>query len=595
SDGTGKYYLVKVVAKDPAGNASTATDVKVYVTNDTADDQNAPPQIGGVPATPTTVVTIKDTATATPFSNVTITDDSTVTVLVSLDNKAKGTLVGEGFAWVDALQAYKFEGSAAAAQTAIKNLVFTPTARPNGAVNAAEDTTFTISVSDNVNPAVTNSTIRVRSEVENRAPILVAAAYNPTILHSENINLVNPFKDVSIGETNAGDMVTVTITLDDFAKGDLKNLNDFVRNENAKTYTFIGSAADAQVKIRALQYDPRDRPGSAASEVTSFTISVQDNHQDTATVTNTNIKVTSLGVNSAPTGLTLGANSVKEYSLAGQEIGTLAATDVNGDALTYKLLDNAGGRFAIVNNKLVLAGPGVNFEEAASHQVKIQVSDGRGGTTEQVFTVNVLDETTLNKKGTKKNDKLNGGLLDDILKGGTGNGRDTIKGLAGDDKLYGENGNDSILGGDGIDRLYGGNQDDILKGDAGNDFLYGEAGIDKLYGGLGKDTFIFNKKPSKTANLDKIMDFNVADDTIWLENSVFKKLGKAGSEAMPAVLNAVNFVIGSKAKDRDDFIIYNNKKGILYYDADGSGKGAAVEIASMKKNLKLTIDDFKII
>ncbi|MEE1612449.1 hypothetical protein, partial [Microvirga sp. CF3016] len=43
SDGTGKYYLVKVVAKDPAGNASTATDVKVYVTNDTADDQNLPP------------------------------------------------------------------------------------------------------------------------------------------------------------------------------------------------------------------------------------------------------------------------------------------------------------------------------------------------------------------------------------------------------------------------------------------------------------------------------------------------------------------------------------------------------------------------
>jgi serralysin len=91
------------------------------------------------------------------------------------------------------------------------------------------------------------------------------------------------------------------------------------------------------------------------------------------------------------------------------------------------------------------------------------------------------------------------------------------------------------------------------------------------------------------------MDFNVADDTIWLENKIFKKLGNAGSEAAPAVLNSKFFVTGSKAKDRDDYIIYDKKKGILYYDADGSGKAAAVEIATIKKNLKLTVDDFKII
>jgi Ca2+-binding RTX toxin-like protein len=337
--------------------------------------------------------------------------------------------------------------------------------------------------------------------------------------------------------------------------------------------------------------------------------------------------------NQAPTGLSLSLNAplLSEYAVPGKDVvGTLSATDANGDALTYKLLDNAGGRFAIDGNKLVLAGLGVNFEDVPSHQIKVEASDGKA-TTEQVFTIGIKDETTLNIKGTKKNDKLNGGLLDDILKGGSGTGNDTIKGSTGDDKLYGENGNDSLQGGDGIDslfggagndtlkgeagrdlvkgdagndkayggsgndKLYGGKGNDLLKGDADDDILYGEAGNDQLYGGKGKDVFVFNQKPSKTANLDKIMDFNVADDTIWLENKIFTKLGKAGSEALPAALNAASFVTGSKAKDSKDYIIYDKKKGILYYDADGTGKSAAVEIATIKKGLKLTFDDFKII
>ncbi len=63
--------------------------------------------------------------------------------------------------------------------------------------------------------------------------------------------------------------------------------------------------------------------------------------------------------NHAPTGLSLSNASVLEYAAVGAEIGTLNASDPNGDALTYKLLDNTGGgRFAIVGNKLVLAGPG---------------------------------------------------------------------------------------------------------------------------------------------------------------------------------------------------------------------------------------------
>jgi hypothetical protein len=312
----------------------------------------------------------------------------------------------------------------------------------------------------------------------------------------------------------------------------------------------------------------------------AITVNVSDGQGGSSTQTFTVTVVDeTTPVNIPPTGLTLTGASIKEYAAAGTPIGTLSATDANGDALTYTLSDTAGARFKIVGNQLQLAS-GVNFEEAKSHQIKVEVSDGKGGRAEQVFTINVGDQLSENKRGTKKADKLNGGPQDDILKGGTGTVKDTIKGLAGDDQLYGENGNDSVLGGDGIDRLYGGNGDDILKGDAGNDTLFGEAGNDKLYGGVGSDTFVFNKKPAKASNFDRIYDFkSVEGDKIFLENSVFKKLGgKLSSFDAPAKLDVSMFKSG-KAKDKNDYLVY--KSGVLYYDADGSGKGAAVEIVKV--------------
>ncbi|MGO4571141.1 hypothetical protein [Microvirga sp. 2TAF3] len=43
------------------------------------------------------------------------------------------------------------------------------------------------------------------------------------------------------------------------------------------------------------------------------------------------------------------------------------------------------------------------------------------------------------------------------------------------------------------------------------------------------------------------------------------------------------------------YLICDAKKGVLYYDADGSGKGKAVEIATLKKGLKMTYADFFVI
>ncbi|MEZ0167258.1 hypothetical protein [Microvirga sp. TS319] len=57
------------------------------------------------------------------------------------------------------------------------------------------------------------------------------------------------------------------------------------------------------------------------------------------------------------------------------------------------------------------------------------------------------------------------------------------------------------------------------------------------------------------------------DDSVRLDDAIFKKLTKTGS------LSSSAFTMGEKAKDSSNYIVYNNKTGALYYDADGSGEG----------------------
>ena len=143
------------------------------------------------------------------------------------------------------------------------------------------------------------------------------------------------------------------------------------------------------------------------------------------------------------------------------------------------------------------------------------------------------------------------------------------------------------------DVLIGGSGRDTLRGGDGDDRLYGKGGKDLLVGGAGKDTFVFDTKPNKKTNLDTISDFTLKQDCIWLDNKVFTKLGK-GTESKPGKLSKSSFAL-DKAKDKNDTIIYDRKKGILSYDADGSGSKAAVEFAQVKKGLALSYKDFFIV
>jgi Ca2+-binding RTX toxin-like protein len=145
----------------------------------------------------------------------------------------------------------------------------------------------------------------------------------------------------------------------------------------------------------------------------------------------------------------------------------------------------------------------------------------------------------------------------------------------------------TVNGTSSADSLTGTSGNDLIDGKGGDDKIWAKNGSDVLIGGEGKDTFTFDTK-SGSANVDVIVDFSVADDTIRLNDTAFTKL-KYGA------LSSSSFVIGTKALDSGDRIIYNDKTGVLSYDADGTGSTAAVKIAVIENLAKLTAADFLVI
>ena len=131
---------------------------------------------------------------------------------------------------------------------------------------------------------------------------------------------------------------------------------------------------------------------------------------------------------------------------------------------------------------------------------------------------------------------------------------------------------------------------DRLLGDAGSDLLDGGLLADTLTGGAGEDTFRFSSALGAT-NIDRITDFNVADDVVQLDSRVFIGIGAAGTLAFGAFHQSAAGV----AQDANDRIIYDTDSGVLSYDADGNGAGAAVAFARLSAHLSLSASDFIII
>ncbi|MGL5943491.1 MAG: calcium-binding protein [Waterburya sp.] len=165
----------------------------------------------------------------------------------------------------------------------------------------------------------------------------------------------------------------------------------------------------------------------------------------------------------------------------------------------------------------------------------------------------------------------------------TGSGNDSINSTIKVTDLFAGAGSDRVSSSAQDDYLFGEEGADSLKSNGGNDTLIGGSGIDTLTGGSGEDNFRFE---NPTDGFDRLVDFNVNDDLIEVLSSNF-----GGGLVEGSSLSVDQFVIGSAATDSSDRFIYNNTNGALFFDVDGNGSTAQVQLATLNTGLALTNQD----
>jgi len=282
------------------------------------------------------------------------------------------------------------------------------------------------------------------------------------------------------------------------------------------------------------------------------------------------------------------------------------------DTLTY---DDAT---AAIKINLSILGKAQATVGAGSDILVDQIENVTGSNYNDVLTGNGLDNLMYGLNG---NDQINGGVGADTMIGGLGNdtytvdnvndqvienaggGTDSVKTSL--DYTLGANierlfqsgttnssgtGNslvNTLTGNSGDNLLSGLGGKDVLSGGAGHDTLNGGVGADNLTGGTGNDIFLFDVLETST-NKDTIVDFTSGEDHIAFTRSAFAAF--SGSPA--GAIDPIELVMGTAATNANEHLIYNGSTGALYYDVDGAGGAAQVQIALLSNHpIALTSND----
>lgn len=165
----------------------------------------------------------------------------------------------------------------------------------------------------------------------------------------------------------------------------------------------------------------------------------------------------------------------------------------------------------------------------------------------------------------------------------------------GDDRILGTKNNDTLLGGDGNDSFVSGTGRDLINGGSGNDTMEAMGGHDVMTGGKGADQFQFAMEPVQDdGNWVTIRDFRHGSDRIAVSDTAFNHIGFGGFDG--AVMEAIHFGYGKQARTADQGLVYDKARGLLYYDADGSGTQVdKVLFARLGAGTELSFQDFWVI
>ncbi|WP_444460590.1 calcium-binding protein [Rhodobacter capsulatus] len=274
----------------------------------------------------------------------------------------------------------------------------------------------------------------------------------------------------------------------------------------------------------------------------------------------------------------LGADTLRNVG------GTIDGAVQMGDGAD--LLINSGGR--ILGD--VDLGAGADRYDGRSGALDGSVD---GGADDDTFIGNTLAAETFNggagldlldfRFGAAVTVALDGTFANDgAALGDSYIGFENILGSQRGDVIRGSAGDNSLAGLGGADRL---------DGAAGNDAFTGGAGADTLTGGLGNDLFRFTALGDCG---DVITDFGAVtgnNDSFRIVASAFGGGLATGTLAGSAFLARND----NLAQDASDRFIFRTTDTTLWFDADGSGAGAAVLVADLQAGAALTAADIVLI
>ena len=255
--------------------------------------------------------------------------------------------------------------------------------------------------------------------------------------------------------------------------------------------------------------------------------------------------------------------------------------DVSGVKINNQGTPNVGNTF-----ETVLGGSGIRLNQSTTSGVQLVTNNGMGSALEIVNNVFTGYGMAITNTSTVANSILSAGS--NTVQVGTGT---PLSAMVFNRLIAGGSGNNNIssTGATSKDWINAGLGNDTVNGNQGDDYIIGGAGVDSLTGGAGADTFLYYEN---TEGQDIITDFATASDCLAFRGntsggSTFFNFAPGSSLTL-----GTNFITsGAAATNAVPTFIYFG--GVLSYDADGTGGGAAVNIATLTGSPTLAASDIK--
>lgn len=315
------------------------------------------------------------------------------------------------------------------------------------------------------------------------------------------------------------------------------------------------------------------------------------------------VEVLSTNSNSGTAAINLFGNE-----LANIVIGNAGNNILDGGAGADKMQGLGGDDYYFVDNAgdqiFEVANGGID-NVAASVSYKLQA----GVSVEFLQTTNHAGTAAINLTGNELANSVIGNAGNNVLDGGSG--ADKLQGLGGDDTYFVDNTADQIFEsangghdlvatsvsytlqagvsievlqttsniGTAAINLTGNEQANNIIGNAGANTIDGGGGADNFLGLGGSDTFVLHQGQQSVG----ILDFTSGSDKISL---------KGFSDLQAGTLSAGAFGSGAAATTASERILYDSATGSVFYDSDGNGVHAAVQIAQLTAHLTITHNDF---